>query len=471
MRMNKILLICVICLSAISVYAQEPAKESYRLPDNWYVNANFGSSLFWGDLRVNDLWPVDKNNNERKWAYGGILGKKITPWLDLRGQFLFGELSGTKRTVNEYFNSEYYEYNLGLVIDWVNIIYKYNPNRKINAYTLIGVGNFLYRTQKRDLRTNAFIAGTAWNVKGEKTSMKSETVIPLGLGLKYNIDRRFSITGEVIWKYTNTDDVDLTRGMSKHDMYSYMSLGLSYRFNIGNKNRDMYQKNNNINYNKEKNSLYEKERANLTRSVDSLAEVVNLKQMELADCKNSEKELVKVSDSLKRALFQNSKKAEEVKVAEQKREETVNELAASLREVLKKLNPSDYKVEDYKEYVKISLQGNLLYKSGSWSISVQGQKALNDILSILEKNNDIRIEVTGHTDNTPFTGKGMVKNNQDLSVMRAYSICQKIMEKSSVKQNRVKVMGMGSSQPVAENSTPENKAKNRRTEIIIYPLK
>ncbi len=470
--MKKIILsVYILCLSMISVYAQENEKESYQLPDNWYVNANFGSSLFWGDLRVNDLWPVDKYQNERKWAYGGILGKKITPWLDLRGQFLFGELSGTKRTEKEYFNAEYYEYNLGLVIDWVNIIYGYNPDRKINAYTLIGVGNFLYRTQKRDLRTNAFIAGTAWNVKGEKTSMKSETVIPLGLGLKYNIDRRFSITGEVIWKYTNTDDIDLTRGMSEHDMYSYMSLGFSYRFNFRSRSSSMYQKNNNVNHNAEKNLLCEKERTNLIHSVDSLTEIVSLKQEELANCKSDEAKLAHTADSLKSAVLQNAKKEKVNQEVVQIQPQAKKELNASFKDALRKLNSNELKVEEMNGCVKISLQGNLLYKPGSWEISPEGIKMIKEIASVLDMHDDIQIEIVGHTDNTPFAGNGIVKNNQDLSIMRAYNVYRKVMENSSVKQERVKITGMGSSQPVAENSTPENKAKNRRTEIVICNLK
>jgi chemotaxis protein MotB len=118
--------------------------------------------------------------------------------------------------------------------------------------------------------------------------------------------------------------------------------------------------------------------------------------------------------------------------------------------------------------VYVSMDNSLLFNSGSWTVQDKGRLALERLAKVLASNKDVRIEVEGHTDNDAYRGAGQVLDNWDLSVMRATAVT-KILTGKGVDASRVSAVGRGEFQPLVPNETPENKAKNRRTEIIISP--
>jgi len=118
--------------------------------------------------------------------------------------------------------------------------------------------------------------------------------------------------------------------------------------------------------------------------------------------------------------------------------------------------------------VYVSLDNRLMFASGSWEVQPDGSSALTELAKVLNENKDLKIAVEGHTDSDEFNGKTAVKDNWDLSVMRATSVV-KILVKQGVKPQRVQAAGRGEHLPVAPNDYPDGKAKNRRTEIIITP--
>jgi chemotaxis protein MotB len=118
--------------------------------------------------------------------------------------------------------------------------------------------------------------------------------------------------------------------------------------------------------------------------------------------------------------------------------------------------------------VYVSLDNRLMFASGSWEVQPDGSSALSELAKVLNENKDLKIAVEGHTDSDEFNGKTAVKDNWDLSVMRATSVV-KILVKQGVKPQRVQAAGRGEHLPVAPNDYPDGKAKNRRTEIIITP--
>jgi chemotaxis protein MotB len=124
-------------------------------------------------------------------------------------------------------------------------------------------------------------------------------------------------------------------------------------------------------------------------------------------------------------------------------------------------------VKDGKVYV--SMEEKLLFASGKWDVSAEGISALKDLAKVLEKNPDINVLIEGHTDNVPLTGQNQVKDNWDLSVMRATSIVKIILDNGKINQKRLVASGRGEYLPVAPNTSAANKAKNRRTEIILSP--
>ncbi len=119
--------------------------------------------------------------------------------------------------------------------------------------------------------------------------------------------------------------------------------------------------------------------------------------------------------------------------------------------------------------VYVSLAEKLLFKSGSSSVDEKGVSALTQLANVLKDNPDINVMVEGHTDNVPISRASQYMNdNWDLSVMRATSIVR-ILVKNGLDPATITASGRGEYVPVATNDTPENKALNRRTEIILTP--
>jgi len=124
-------------------------------------------------------------------------------------------------------------------------------------------------------------------------------------------------------------------------------------------------------------------------------------------------------------------------------------------------------MKDGKVYV--SMEEKLLFASGKWDVSNEGIKALKDLAKVLEQNPDINILIEGHTDNVPLTGQNQIKDNWDLSTMRATSIVKILLANGKVNPIRLVASGRGEFLPVVPNDSASNKAKNRRTEIILSP--
>jgi len=120
--------------------------------------------------------------------------------------------------------------------------------------------------------------------------------------------------------------------------------------------------------------------------------------------------------------------------------------------------------------VYVSMEDKLLFASGSWTVSPQGIGALKTLARILEDNPDLTIMVEGHTDNDPFRGTAAVKDNWDLSVMRATAIVKQLLRQGpAINPARVVAAGHAEYSPKVKNTTAANKARNRRTEIILTP--
>jgi len=119
--------------------------------------------------------------------------------------------------------------------------------------------------------------------------------------------------------------------------------------------------------------------------------------------------------------------------------------------------------------VHISMAERLLFASGQWQVNAEGQRAIREVATILAQSPEISIMVEGHTDNIPMRGRGDIRDNLDLSVMRATAITRILLENRGITPSRVTSAGRGEWMPVAPNDTPENRARNRRSEIILTP--
>ncbi len=119
------------------------------------------------------------------------------------------------------------------------------------------------------------------------------------------------------------------------------------------------------------------------------------------------------------------------------------------------------------QYVELTLKGALLFDSGSAVLKPESMPALSQIGIILERYADDTIEILGHTDNVPMSS-AKYANNNELSDARALAVFDYLIETTTLNPANIIHSGCGEYQPVADNSTPEGRAKNRRVEIRIY---
>jgi chemotaxis protein MotB len=174
----------------------------------------------------------------------------------------------------------------------------------------------------------------------------------------------------------------------------------------------------------------------------------------------------------------------------QERERLLVQREKDLKQLRSKLNQKDKDLEQLKTMVSsallsfqgeglsvnhrdgklyVSLENSLLFSSGSWAVNDKGVKAITKLSSVLTQQPGLQIMVEGHTDNIPFKGAGLIKDNWDLSVMRATAIVRIMANNKGIKLENITASGKGDTKPLVPNNSSENRAVNRRTEIILSP--
>lgn len=156
-------------------------------------------------------------------------------------------------------------------------------------------------------------------------------------------------------------------------------------------------------------------------------------------------------------------------VAAKSRSDSLNlVLTTNLTRSLDSSELKDVDVKVLKGVVYISLNDNMLYKSGSYEISPAAMDILGKIAKIIKDYKDYDVHVEGNTDNVPIS-RTNIRNNWDLSALRASSVVQALQDDFGIDPSRLSAAGRGEYNPVATNSTAEGRAQNRRTQIIITP--
>lgn len=144
-------------------------------------------------------------------------------------------------------------------------------------------------------------------------------------------------------------------------------------------------------------------------------------------------------------------------------------LAVNLKSVLENgIDDDDIEVKIDKTVVFINMTDKLLYKSGSTALTPRANEVLEKIAKIIKSRPDLEVMIEGYTDNDPIKTK-YIKDNWDLSVMRATTVVRTLEEKFDVNPNRLIAAGRGEYNALADNDTEAGKAMNRRTRIILMP--
>lgn len=221
---------------------------------------------------------------------------------------------------------------------------------------------------------------------------------------------------------------------------------------------------------------YNQLKANTTREAQKLLNNLEQAQQELRDKQQQQREAasqLKIKDSaLTKAQHDIRTREQRLKDVEQKlqaREQTLVQLRNKISDALTGFKEGDLAVEKKNGRILISLSNRLLFASGSAEIEKNGKQALRQVAVALNKQTDVSIMVEGHTDDAKVQNLGAIKDNWDLSVLRSTEVIRFLTQECKVDPRRITASGRAEYAPAIEGSTPEIRAKNRRTEIIITP--
>ena len=215
------------------------------------------------------------------------------------------------------------------------------------------------------------------------------------------------------------------------------------------------------------------------QTIDALLQEARANNAELKD------QYAKLQESLDRSISQNtqgnvniSKLVDEINasnkyikqlVSAKSKSDSLNlVLATNLTRSLTGADQDEVNVRVLKGVVYISLADNMLFKSGSYEVNSRAMTTLGKIAKIIKDYSDYDILVEGNTDTVPIS-RTNIRNNWDLSTLRASSIVQVLQNDFGVSPSRLTAAGRGEYNPIADNSTEVGRQRNRRTEIIITP--
>ena len=152
-----------------------------------------------------------------------------------------------------------------------------------------------------------------------------------------------------------------------------------------------------------------------------------------------------------------------------RQQEAMRKLKEKLSDALLNFEDKGLTVEARDGKVYVSMENKLLFRSGSWKVGAEGRLAIEELGNVLADNPDIAILIEGHTDNVPYSGKGPLKGNWDLSTKRATAIVNQLLENPDILPQNLTAAGRGEYLPIAPNSSRQGRAANRRIEVVLSP--
>jgi chemotaxis protein MotB len=229
----------------------------------------------------------------------------------------------------------------------------------------------------------------------------------------------------------------------------------------------------NLNAQKQKYAGLEIDMQNLNRQLDILktgsSSEIELLMDELQTARHNLNQREDRLREAERELEERNARLIELQEVLAQKDQAVKDLRDKVMRALTGFTDNGLTVHEKNGKVYVSMDEKLLFKTGKWDVDPNGQKALNDLSQLLASNTDINIMVEGHTDNVPMRGSGEVKDNWDLSVMRATAVTKILTRNPNLDPQRIIAAGRGEFVPLSGNETAEGRQMNRRTEIILTP--
>ena len=206
--------------------------------------------------------------------------------------------------------------------------------------------------------------------------------------------------------------------------------------------------------------------ADLQSQNSQLTTANNDLKKQVSDLSTQNKTVTDQFNSYKVECQKNEQELKEVSEAMDELAEDVMALQAKIDSAEAEFNDKGLEVHSENGVVRVDMKDNLLYKSGSAKLSEDGKKALGNLASVLNEMPKLKVIVVGNTDTMHVKG---VADNWSLSTERANGVVRTLVKDYGIDPARLTAAGKGKFNPVADNSTDEGRAKNRRTEIVLNP--
>lgn len=213
----------------------------------------------------------------------------------------------------------------------------------------------------------------------------------------------------------------------------------------------------------------EKDNAKLSGDLQMTTEQLLRKQDELKALETVLNKQKLDLDNLGTELKKREARVNELEDILKKKDQAAADLRKKLSDALVGFENKGLTITQKNGKVYVSLDESLLFASGKTNVEAKGVEALKNVAKVLEQNTDINVMVEGHTDDVAMKGAGEIKDNWDLSVMRATSVTKILLTNAKIDAQRITAAGRGEFFPLDKGKTPEARKKNRRTEIILTP--
>lgn len=217
-------------------------------------------------------------------------------------------------------------------------------------------------------------------------------------------------------------------------------------------------------YNKSLDAMLEEAKANNAQLKENLAALQGSLNQSIAQNSQGNVNISKLVDEINAS----NKYIKELIAAKDRSDSLNMVLTNNLTRSLSRDELKDVDVKVLKGVVYISLADNMLFKTGSYDISDRAMATLSKIAKIIKDYKVYDVMVEGNTDDVPIS-RTNIRNNWDLSALRASSVVQVLQNRFGVDPSRLSAAGRGEYRPIADNSTDSGRQRNRRTEIIITP--
>ncbi|WP_031528199.1 OmpA family protein [Dyadobacter crusticola] len=441
----------------------------YKL-NTWSVSAHFGPSMFFGDLREYDFWPVTKtsadSHKESGTIQGGLtLNKQLSYWFGSRLDLSLGNLRGMKRrNYSRYFEGNYFDVSVAGTVNLKGLLM--GPNKmkrwKVDAY--VGVGQIFYNSDAYDL---------TGGIKLRETGSKNDWIVPTGLNINYEVTKRIDIGLDFRLTHTNTDYLDATyggdfdrtenldfikdqktsrKGNSELDSYGYGAVQVTYK--LGKNPLKVQKVDGKWDYKPDEGGYYHL-RYTDPKVLIKPPKILTLEEMDSVAKANRPKDidprlLLDTDGDGVSDFF----------------DKEPNSPAGSIVD-------GGGRVLDFDAYVKNALAtgaacseifANVMFDTDKNVIKPEAQEMLKNVAALMNKNG-CRLQLAGHTDRRASDRYNIALSRRRVDAVKNYLI----NEAGLTDPSKIIVDYFGSFKPIADSATRNGLQRNRRVELKLLP--